>query len=249
MAHAATTPVLVVLVWATFLAVPARDLLAALGNRRFYLWLALANAVNAPLVVFALTRPLVDHPALLVGVALVLLAPCVDYVVSFTRLAGGDATQLLAATLVLLLVQLLALAPALWWVAGDAARDAVDPVSLLTAFCVFILVPLAAAWPLQWAARRAPRAMRTIDASDRWMPGLMMCTLVVVAASGSRVLAQHIWVVVAAVPVFAGLVVIQYLVVGGATPSPAAGAPTARSAHECHDAQFPGGVATVLWPW
>lgn len=213
-ARTATTPVLVVLLWATFLAVPAARIGAALRNGRFFAWLALANGLCAPVAVFLLTRPLGDNPQLVVGIALVLLAPCVDYVVSFTRLAGGDAAQLLAATPLLLLIQLLALAPAMWLVAGDAARDAVDPVSLMTAFCVFIVVPLAAAWPIQWLARGNASARRVEAAADRWMPALMVATLVVVAAAGARLLVEHSRAVALAVPVYAGYVVIQYLVVG-----------------------------------
>ena len=47
--------------------------------------------------------------ALVVGTLLVLLAPCVDYVMVFTRLGGGAWSRILAASPVLMLLQALVL--------------------------------------------------------------------------------------------------------------------------------------------
>jgi len=55
------------------------------------------------------TWPLSSNKALLVGALLVLLTPCIDYVVVFTHLGKGDSRLVLAATPLLLLLQLLLL--------------------------------------------------------------------------------------------------------------------------------------------
>ena len=48
-------------------------------------------------------------PAVRIGVLLVLLCPCVDYVIVFSGLAGGSNHRLVAVTPILLVVQMLLL--------------------------------------------------------------------------------------------------------------------------------------------
>ena len=102
-------PVLALLLLATFLAVPFAALGAGLRDGRFLASLLVLNFVVVPAVVFGLSRFVAHDDALLVGVLLVLLAPCVDYVIAFTALAGGVAERLLAAAPLLMLVQLVVL--------------------------------------------------------------------------------------------------------------------------------------------
>src|SRR5471032_3540780 len=103
------TPAIAVLMYAMFLQIPFLNLRQGLGNKRFISALLLANFILVPLLVWALTRGLVERPALLVGALLVLLTPCIDYVVVFTHIGKGDSRLMLAATPVLLLLQLVLL--------------------------------------------------------------------------------------------------------------------------------------------
>ena len=105
----AINPILIALLYATFLGVPLTRLRTAVADARFVVALLIVNFVLAPLVVAALSRPVSDSPALLTGLLLVLLAPCVDYVMVFTRLAGGAWERILAASPVLMLAQTLLL--------------------------------------------------------------------------------------------------------------------------------------------
>nr|WP_206606087.1 bile acid:sodium symporter [Steroidobacter cummioxidans] len=102
---ALVTPAIAVLMYAMFLQIPFLSLRDALGNRRFIGALLLANFVLIPMLVWVLTLPLTDHKALLIGALLVLLTPCIDYVVVFTHLGKGDARLTLSATPILLLLQ------------------------------------------------------------------------------------------------------------------------------------------------
>lgn len=111
--EALVTPAIAVLMYAMFLQIPFLDLRQGLGNRRFITALLLANFILVPLLVWAITRGLVEHPAILVGALLVLLTPCIDYVVVFTHIGKGDSRLTLAATPVLLLLQLVLL-PVIW---------------------------------------------------------------------------------------------------------------------------------------
>ncbi|MDO9398996.1 MAG: arsenic resistance protein, partial [Herbiconiux sp.] len=84
---AAITPLLGLLLFATFLGVPVTALGRALRDRRFLVTLLAVDFVLAPALAFVLSRFVADDDALLIGVLLVLLTPCVDYVIVFTGLA------------------------------------------------------------------------------------------------------------------------------------------------------------------
>ena len=76
---------------------------------RFLAGLLVLNFAIVPVVVYGLSRFVADDQALLLGVLLVLLAPCIDYVIVFSGLAGSAHDRLLAAAPLLMLVQMLLL--------------------------------------------------------------------------------------------------------------------------------------------
>ncbi|MCK8349900.1 arsenic resistance protein, partial [Erwinia amylovora] len=71
--------------------------------------LLLANFVIVPALVALLIPFLPENRMLLLGVLLVLLTPCIDYVVTFSHLGRSDSRLLLASTPVLLIAQVLLL--------------------------------------------------------------------------------------------------------------------------------------------
>lgn len=177
------TPVLGVLLYVTFLQVPARDLVAAARPGRFLGAALTINFVVVPLLVAAAYGLLPDDPATRLGVLLVLLTPCVDYVVAFCGLAGGAADRLLAATPLLLLVQLALLPVFLVAFLGPAVADVIEVGPFVTAFGTLIALPLALAWLTQaWAARRATGRSVAAAAGPAMVP-LVAATLFVVVAS------------------------------------------------------------------
>ena len=105
----AINPVLGLLLYATFLGIPFASLGRALRDVPFMATVLVLNFAVVPLVVFGLSRFVAGDQALLVGLLLVLLTPCIDYVIVFTGLAGGAADRLLAAAPVLMLAQMLLL--------------------------------------------------------------------------------------------------------------------------------------------
>lgn len=204
----AITPVLGLLLYATFLGVPFRALGAALRDVRFGAALAVLNFVVVPVVVFGLSRIVAHDRALLIGVLLVLLTPCVDYVIVFTGLAGGAKDRLLAATPVLMLAQLVLLPGYLWVFAGPDAAAAIDPAPFVEAFLLLIVLPLGAAALTQLAAIRfrAGRILR--DAMLSAMVPLMMLTLAVVVASQMGAVTTRLPALLWTVPVYGLFVVI-----------------------------------------
>ena len=207
-------PVLALLLLATFLAVPFAALGAGLRDGRFLAALLVLNFVVVPAVVFGLSRFVAHDDALLVGVLLVLLAPCVDYVIAFTALAGGAAERLLAAAPLLMLVQLVVLPVLLRVVAGEAAVAAVDVGPFVRALVMLILVPLAVAALVQRTARRgAPGPRRAARAVEEGMAAamvpLMVVTLFTVVASQIRGVGERLPALAAVVPLFAAFAAVM----------------------------------------
>ena len=207
-------PVLALLLLATFLAVPFAALGAGLRDGRFLGALLVLNFVVVPAVVFGLSRFVAHDDALLVGVLLVLLAPCVDYVIAFTALAGGAAERLLAAAPLLMLVQLVVLPVLLRVVAGEAAVAAVDVGPFVRALVMLILVPLALAALLQWGAVRGRGGVRDTAAGvvrgfTAAMVPLMVVTLFTVVASQIRGVGERLPALAAVVPLFVAFAVVM----------------------------------------
>ncbi|MFJ5686083.1 arsenic resistance protein [Streptomyces sp. NPDC093099] len=179
----AINPVLAALLYVTFLQVPASELVRSLGAGRFLAATLVVNFLVVPLVVAAMFAFLPDDQAVRLGVLLVLLAPCVDYVIVFSGLAGGSSRRLLAATPLLLLAQMVLLPGYLFLFMGQDLADVVAAGPFVEAFVVLIVIPLALAWLTQaWAARR-PAGQKTADAMGTAMVPLMAATLFTVVAS------------------------------------------------------------------
>ena len=180
---AATNPVLAVLLFATFLGVPLIEVGRSFTDVRFLGTVLAINFVFVPLVAFGLSRFVADDQGLLIGVLLVLLTPCVDYVIVFTGLAGGAKARLLAATPLLMLLQIVLLPAYLWLFAGGDAVQHIELAPFIEAFIIIILIPLAAAAVVQAVARRHRGGRAVEQGMAGAMVPLMMLTLAVVIGS------------------------------------------------------------------
>ncbi|WP_416370507.1 arsenic resistance protein [Streptomyces sp. PR69] len=179
----AINPVLGALLYVTFLQVPAAELVRSLRDGRFLSAAMGVNFLVVPLLVAAVFMFLPADPAVRLGVLLVLLCPCVDYVIVFTGLAGGSGRRLLAATPLLLAAQMVLLPGFLFLFMGSDLADIVDAGPFLEAFLFLIVIPLALAWATQaWAAHR-PVGQRVSDGATVTMVPLMAATLLIVVAS------------------------------------------------------------------
>jgi ACR3 family arsenite transporter len=204
-------PVLVVLLYVTFLEVPFVRIRRAFRNTRFMAAALALNFAVVPVVVWVLTRVLPQDPVVLVGAFMVLLTPCIDYVITFTELAGGDAEQVTAATPALMLLQLLLLPLYLWLFMGQQVAEAIDPTPFVEAFLLIIALPLALAWLTEAAAERDQRGRRWQSAMG-WLPVPMMgLTLLVVIASQLPRVYDSIGRIAAVVPVYVAFLVVMPL--------------------------------------
>lgn len=208
-AEALIEPVLGILLYTMFAQIPFLHLRDALSHRRFMAALLVANFLLVPALVWLLTRFLPNQPPLLLGVFLVLLTPCIDYVIVFTHMGRGDAKLVLAATPMLLLVQMLLLPFYLWLFMGSAALDLMSAGPFLRAFVVLIAIPLTLALLTElWAGRR--RTGQAWLGATAWLPVPMMAlTLLVIVASQITKVYTLLPVIAWAVPVYVAFMAIM----------------------------------------
>lgn len=179
----AINPILGALLFVTFLQVPVAELVSSLRDGRFLGATLVVNFVVVPIVVAGMFFLLPADRGIRLGVLLVLLAPCVDYVIVFCGLAGGSNRRLLAATPVLLLAQLILLPALLLLFLGSDLSRMVATGPFVNAFLTLIVLPLALAWAVQiWGDRRSTGAAVRRGFGTAMVP-LLAATLLVVVAS------------------------------------------------------------------
>lgn len=149
-------PALAFMLFVTFLQVPLAELAGAFRNGRFLGALLTTNFVAVPLLVAVLIWFAPGEPLVRLAILLVLLTPCIDYVVTFTHLGQGDARSLLASTPILLLAQMILLPVYLRVFLGGEASRLIEPEPFIHAFVWLIAVPLILAGLVQYAGGRYP---------------------------------------------------------------------------------------------
>lgn len=191
-----------ILMYSMFSQIPFTSLKDSLQNKRFLGALVVVNYLFVPFVVWGLCQLLPNQPSLLLGVYLVLLTPCIDYVIVFTALGGGNERLMLMATPFLFITQLLLLPFYLWMFLGKSAASLVQPGPFIEAFMTFIVLPLLLAITLQYISRKVKLADQCIQISG-WLPTPMMAlTLFVVVASQLNKVLMDIGLISKVVPIY-----------------------------------------------
>lgn len=202
-AENAIHPLLALLLYATFLGIPFTRIRQAFKDGRFLCAILFTNFVLVPLVVWPLSRIVAGNQVLLIGVLFVLLTPCIDYVIAFTGLAGGDEGRLLAASPLLMVAQTLLLPLCLWLFIGPEFVDSVDFTPFVEAFFFIIALPLVAAALTQFAAASSTRWRKFQETVMGTMVPLMVATLAVVVASQIAGVQAKLGSLLLLVPVYA----------------------------------------------
>lgn len=182
---ALVTPCIAILMYAMFLQIPFLNLREGLRNKSFMAALLITNFILIPLLVWGLTRFLEGQPAILIGVLLVLLTPCIDYVVVFTHIGRGDSRLILSATPILLLLQLVLLPLYLGLMLSNGSGVEVQIGPFLEAFLVLIVVPLILALLTEALVKRSTAVKVWADVWA-WLPVPAMAA-VLIAVIGSQI--------------------------------------------------------------
>src|SRR5690554_6032481 len=138
----AISPVIAMLLYVMFAQIPFLKLGEALSNLRFIVALLVGNFLAVPIVVWFLTKLYTQPTPILLGVCLVLLTPCIDYVLVFTQLGKGNEKLVLASTPILFIVQMLLLPVYLWLFIGEEVAGIVQVGPFVEAFLLMIVLPL-----------------------------------------------------------------------------------------------------------
>ncbi|QHA38773.1 arsenic resistance protein (plasmid) [Rossellomorea marisflavi] len=201
--------VIAILMYSMFSQIPFTSLKESFANRRFIWALLTVNFVAVPVVVWLLARFLPDYPPLLLGVYLVLLTPCIDYVIVFTALGRGNEKIILISTPILFITQMLLLPLYLILFIGSEAVTIVDPAPFLEAFLGLIVIPLGLAIALQIIAKKSRAGIRMIDLSA-WLPvPFMALTLFVVVASQIGKVSADINLIIKVIPIYIAFMIIM----------------------------------------
>lgn len=201
--------VIAILMYSMFSQIPFTALKESFANRRFIGALLTVNYVAVPIVVWLLTMLLPEHPPLLLGVYLVLLTPCIDYVIVFTALGRGNEKVMLISTPILFITQMLLLPLYLWLFIGKEASRIVEVAPFLEAFLVLIVIPLVIAITLQLFAKKSQVGDQLIHLSA-WLPvPFMALTLFVVVASQIGKLSASFEWIIKVIPIYILFMVIM----------------------------------------
>lgn len=201
--------VIAILMYSMFSQIPFTSLKESFSNRRFIWALLTVNYIVVPIIVWLLTMLLPDHPPLLLGVYLVLLTPCIDYVIVFTALGRGNEKAMLISTPILFISQMLLLPLYLWFFIGDEAANIVDPQPFLEAFLELIVIPLLLAIALQLFEKKSSAGNKLINLSA-WLPvPFMALTLFVVVSSQIGKLSTSIDWIIRVIPIYIAFMIIM----------------------------------------
>ncbi len=194
--------VIAVLMYGMFTQIPFASIRQSFLNRRFLAAILVANYVAVPIVVWLLSRLLPQEMPILLGVYLVLLTPCIDYVIVFTYLGRGNEKLMLLSTPVLFVTQMCLLPLYLWVFLGPQAMRTIDPFPFIEAFLIIIIAPLVVAILVQSLARRHQSFQIGLSFSA-WLPvPFMALTLFTIVATQISKLTSHWSLIVAVVPVY-----------------------------------------------
>ncbi|AAY60640.1 arsenic resistance protein (plasmid) [Bacillus cereus] len=204
--------IIALLMYSMFSQIPFISLENAFGNSRFISALLTTNFIVVPIVVWILSRFLPDNSALLLGFYLVLLTPCIDYVIVFTSLGKGNEKLILTSTPILFIVQMLLLPLYLWIFMGSETAKIVEPGPFIEAFLGLIVLPLGIAILIQIISRKTSMGNKVLNISA-WLPvPFMALTLFVVVASQIGKLSDFINQVIQVVPIYIAFMVIMPII-------------------------------------
>lgn len=163
-------PVIGILLYSMFCQIPFLELRKALQNRSFFKALLFSNFVLIPLLVWALITIFPNTPIVTLGILLVLLTPCIDYVIVFTHLGKGNSKAVLASTPLLFIFQMLLLPFYLWIFLGKETMAIIEITPFVKAFLFLIVIPFLLSIVTQTLLKSNNKTGKAILDFSGWLP-------------------------------------------------------------------------------
>lgn len=206
-----------ILMYSMFLQIPFADLKTSFSNRQFMMALLISNYMIVPLLVFLLIQFLPNQPAMIFAVLLVLLTPCIDYVIVFTQIGKGDAKLMLASTPLLFITQILLLPMYIGLMLGKGFLSSLSIMPFIESFLFLIVIPLITAILVQIFSAKNSIFHLTHEISN-WLPvPFMAIVLFIIIASQITPIALDYEQVMQVIPIYITFMVLMFplnLVVG-----------------------------------
>lgn len=192
-----------ILMFSMFSQIPFFELQKHVLNLKYVMALIIANFVILPIFVYILISIFnINESALLIGLFLVLLTPCIDYVIVFTALGKGDAQYMLISTPILFVLQILLLPLYLTLFLDKSVLTIIDIAPFIQSFFTFIVTPLLFALILQLLSKKYYVMSQTLKGTS-WLPELFM-SLVLFSVVGSQInkIANDLSIVFKVAPIY-----------------------------------------------
>lgn len=184
-------PAIGILLFSMFCQIPFLALRKVFENSAFFKALLVGNFVIIPVLVELLSVFFITDSMITLGVFLVLLTPCIDYVIVFSHLGKGDSQSMLAATPLLFILQLLLLPIYLLFFVGRESLSVFEISPFVKTFCNLIVLPFILALLTQLFSKKAVLG-KALLAFSGWLPiPFMALVLFVVLASQTTILAAN----------------------------------------------------------
>lgn len=202
------SPLIAILMYGMFTQIPFLKIREAFLNIKFIFALLIGNFIAVPIIVWSLTLLFPQSTSVLIGVYLVLLTPCIDYVIIFTQLGKGNEKLMIASTPILFVIQMLLLPLFLWFFIGEEIVGIFQVKPFLEAFLLLIATPFILAVITQLWAKKSAFGNQLLE-STRWLPvPFMTFVLTVVVASQIGKVYNDFEVIARVIPIYLLFIII-----------------------------------------
>ncbi|MDG0843087.1 arsenic resistance protein [Staphylococcus equorum] len=202
-----------ILMFSMFSQIPFFNIRQHLFNTKYIIALVLSNFIIIPIFVYALIQLFdVSSAPILIGLYLVLLTPCIDYVIVFTALGKGNAQYMLISTPILFVLQIILLPLYFTIFLNNKILSIIDVGPFINAFSTFIIVPLMLALLLQLLSKKSSSMTRILNLTT-WLPELFM-SLVLFSVVGSQInkITNDLNIVLSVVPIYICFMIIAPII-------------------------------------
>lgn len=202
-----------ILMFSMFSQIPFFNIRQNLFNMKYIIALILSNFIIIPIFVYALIQLFdVSSAPILIGLYLVLLTPCIDYVIVFTALGKGNAQYMLISTPILFVLQIILLPLYFTIFLHNEILSIIDIGPFINAFFTFIIIPLILALLLQLLSKKSSSINRVLNLTA-WLPELFM-SLVLFSVVGSQInkITNDLNIVLSVVPIYICFMIIAPII-------------------------------------
>lgn len=204
---------LCLLMFSMFSQIPFFNIKHSLLNIKSILALLISNFIVIPLFVYGLIQlfDISDAP-ILIGLYLVLLTPCIDYVLVFNALGKGNEQLMLFATPLLFICQILLLPLYFTLFLNTNIFSQIDILPFLKSFLMFIIFPLLLALLLQYSSKKSKNINQILKFTS-WLPEFFMA-LVLFSIVGSQInkIIHNLNIVITVIPIYICFLIIAPLI-------------------------------------